>query len=69
VTPAQGTTLVWHVDDITDAGRRMSAGAVFNRCDFMTQDDLEIRTTPDGAQVAWFNDPVGNTVSLTRVAD
>ena len=33
----------------------------------MKQDDLGIWRSPSGAQVAWFKDPDGNTLSLTQL--
>jgi predicted enzyme related to lactoylglutathione lyase len=32
----------------------------------MDQDADGVWTTPDGAKVAWFTDPDGNTLSLTQ---
>ncbi len=33
----------------------------------MIQDDLGVWNAPGGAQVAWFKDPDGNTLSLTQL--
>lgn len=46
----------------------MSArGVTFERYDYMTpQDDLGIWTAPNGARVAWFKDPDGNTLSISQ---
>jgi predicted enzyme related to lactoylglutathione lyase len=34
--------------------------------DGMGQDERGVWTTPDGARIAWFADPEGNTLSLTQ---
>ncbi len=41
-------------------------GVSFNRYEGLPQDAAGVWTTPDGAQIAWFNDPDGNTLSLTQ---
>ena len=67
--PAQHTVLGWHVDDIEAEVERLSGrGVTFTIFDGMPQDDLGIWATPDGAKIAWFNDPDGNTLSLTQHA-
>jgi hypothetical protein len=38
----------------------------FERFEGFPQDDLGVCTFPDGARVAWFKDPDGNTLSLTQ---
>jgi hypothetical protein len=38
----------------------------FLRFDGMNQDEDGVWTSPDGAQVAWFSDPDGNTLSVTQ---
>jgi predicted enzyme related to lactoylglutathione lyase len=43
-------------------------GVRFTRYAGMTQDELGVWTTPGGDRVAWFTDPDGNTLSLTRFA-
>jgi catechol 2,3-dioxygenase-like lactoylglutathione lyase family enzyme len=75
VTPAPGpaardfTVAGWNVPDIAAAVRDLARrGVQFARYDGMTQDDLGIWTTPVGDQVAWFQDPDGNTLSLTAFA-
>jgi catechol 2,3-dioxygenase-like lactoylglutathione lyase family enzyme len=69
VTPGEGTSLGWLVSDIrgTLNALRLSS-VVFNRYDGMPQDERGIWTTPDGSHVARFNDPDGNTLSLTQFA-
>jgi catechol 2,3-dioxygenase-like lactoylglutathione lyase family enzyme len=61
------TVLGWRVSDITAAVRGLAArGVAFLRYDGLDQDDDGIWTTPGGDQVAWFTDPDGNVLSLTR---
>jgi hypothetical protein len=43
-----------------------SKGVKFERYDAMPQDDAGIWLTPSGANVCWFKDPDGNTLSLTQ---
>jgi catechol 2,3-dioxygenase-like lactoylglutathione lyase family enzyme len=66
--PAGYTVLGWIVPEIAkvarDLGRR---GVRFQRYEGMVQDDLGIWSSPDGARVAWFNDPEGNTLSVTEI--
>ena len=65
--PAPGTVLGWRVPAIEDTVRRfLQAGVVFERWQFMPQDELGIWTTPTGAKVAWFKDPDGNLLSLSQ---
>ena len=65
VQPAPHTVLGWIVSDLeAEVDRLTEAGVTFTRYDGMTQDDRGIWTTPDGARVAWFHDPDGNTLSL-----
>jgi catechol 2,3-dioxygenase-like lactoylglutathione lyase family enzyme len=63
------TVLGWRVADIVFAVRTLiPRGVEFQSFSWMEQDDLGIWTAPDGARVAWFKDPDGNTLSLTQVA-
>ena len=67
VIPPQGTVLGWRVSDIrSDMKTLESRGVSFNRYEGLPQDTAGVWTTPDGAQIAWFNDPDGNTLSLTQ---
>jgi len=50
------------IDELT--GR----GVSFERYDRLPQDECGIWRSPSGAQVAWFKDPDGNTLSLTQFA-
>jgi catechol 2,3-dioxygenase-like lactoylglutathione lyase family enzyme len=64
-----GTTAGWLVEDIKVAVRSLTdRGVVFARYDGMEQDELGIWTAPDGGWVAWFQDPDGNTLSVTQAA-
>lgn len=65
VRAAPYTVLGWIVANLEgEMDRLAEAGVAFNRYDGMTQDDRGIWTAPDGARVAWFLDPDGNTLSL-----
>jgi catechol 2,3-dioxygenase-like lactoylglutathione lyase family enzyme len=67
VTVAPYTVLGWKVADIKKTVSALAAkGVEFERYDGMDQDKLGIWKSPGGAQVAWFKDPDGNTLSLTQ---
>jgi catechol 2,3-dioxygenase-like lactoylglutathione lyase family enzyme len=70
-TPAQGTVLGWEVDDIHAAIRDLGPRGVhfeqFN-LPFLKQDEHGVWTPPNGDQVAWFKDPDGNMLSISRHA-
>jgi catechol 2,3-dioxygenase-like lactoylglutathione lyase family enzyme len=60
----------WQVPDIRAAIDSLAgAGVIFTRYEGMVQDDRGVWTTPGGDEVAWFTDPDGNTLSLTRFAN
>lgn len=62
------TVAGWRVIDIAETVRMLqNRGVVFARYDGIDQDELGIWTAPSGEQVAWFNDPDGNTLSLTSL--
>ncbi len=66
--PIRGTVLGWSVTNIEDTVRQLlQAGVVFERWEFIPQDDLGIWTTPTGARVAWFKDPDGNLLSVSQM--
>jgi catechol 2,3-dioxygenase-like lactoylglutathione lyase family enzyme len=68
-TPATGTILGWQVDDIDDAVRELAGrGVHFEQfgLSFMEQDAQGVWTAPNGDQVAWFKDPDGNVLSISR---
>lgn len=65
VRAASYTVLGWTVADLDgEMERLVAAGVGFTRYDGMDQDERGIWTTPDGARIAWFHDPDGNTLSL-----
>ena len=47
-------------------GLLASSGVTFNRYDGMDQDSAGVWTTPGEDRVAWFSDPDGNNLSLTK---
>lgn len=67
--PHPFTALGWVVEDIRGTVEELKKrGVRFEKYEFLSQDDLGIWTTPDGAGVAWFKDPDGNVLSLTAFA-
>jgi catechol 2,3-dioxygenase-like lactoylglutathione lyase family enzyme len=61
------TALGWAVPDIRKTVQHLRrAGVVFLRYEGMNQDADNIWHAPSGAFVAWFQDPDGNTLSLTQ---
>lgn len=61
------TVLGWQVSDIEATVRALAAKAVkFERYAWMEQDDLGIWSAPSGAKVAWFKDPDGNLLSISK---
>ena len=65
--PPQNTVLGWHVVDISAKVEELvKRGVRFQRYSGMDQDPQGIWASPGGARVAWFNDPDGNTLSLTQ---
>jgi len=67
VAPVRYTVLGWQVRDIIAAAKTLSeAGVRFERYPGMEQDELGIWHSPGGAQVAWFKDPDGNTLSISQ---
>ena len=67
--PQPFTIAGWQVSDMEAAIAALAAkGVLFLRYAGMDQDATGIWSTPGGDQVAWFADPDGNTLSLTRFA-
>jgi catechol 2,3-dioxygenase-like lactoylglutathione lyase family enzyme len=65
--PAPYTVLGWTVPNIRKAVHELIGRHVqFQRYDGMGQDEQGIWTSPSGAKVAWFQDPDGNTLSVTE---
>jgi len=66
-TPFPFTVLGWLVEDIHQTVAEMtSKGVQFTRYGFLKQGEDGVWTAPDGAKVAWFLDPDGNTLSLSQ---
>lgn len=68
-TAAPGTVLGWNVTDMHETIRALVAkGVVFEqfRLPFMKQDELGVWTAPSGDEVAWFKDPEGNVLSISK---
>jgi catechol 2,3-dioxygenase-like lactoylglutathione lyase family enzyme len=66
--PAPFTILGWSVADIRAMIPTLeSRGVVFERYDFFEQDEQGIWKSPEGAQIAWFKDLDGNTLSLAQL--
>lgn len=67
LTPHPFTVLDWMVDDIFSAIQLLSKkGVVFEKYDFLQQDDTGVWIAPGGTKVAWFKDPDGNLLSVTE---
>ena len=67
--PAPYTILGWEVPDIHAAIEDLTGrGVKFEQFNlpFMKQDAHGVWTPPNGDQVAWFKDPDGNTLSISR---
>ncbi len=66
-TPAGYTVLGWIVPNIRQTAAKLERrGVIFKRYEGMPQDEQGIWTSPSGAKIAWFEDPDGNTLSLTQ---
>jgi catechol 2,3-dioxygenase-like lactoylglutathione lyase family enzyme len=69
-TPAPYTILGWEVADIVAEVSALTAkGIAFARYPFLPPDQVDalgIWTTPTGDKVAWFQDPDGNTLSVSQ---
>lgn len=64
---AQYTVLGWKVNDIIQTAKSLLKAEIhLERYPGMQQDELGIWKSPSGAQVAWFKDPDGNTLSITE---
>lgn len=67
VTVVSYTAIGWNVVDIAATIRELiGRGVKFENFEGVDQDELGIWKSPGGAQVAWFKDPDGNTLSLTQ---
>lgn len=68
-SPAKNTVLGWESHDIVATVDTLVAkGIVFESYPNMGQDDRGIATFPGGDKVAWFKDPDGNVLSISRHA-
>ena len=66
-TPFPFTILGWQVTDIEQSVTGLiTKGLAFKHYNLPGQSDAGIWTAPDGAKVAWFNDPDGNTLSISQ---
>ena len=67
IAPAQYTVLGWQVPDVLGIAKSLQTkGVRFERYPGMQQDEMGIWNSPNGARVAWFKDPDGNTLSITQ---
>ena len=66
--PQTFTVFGWLVADLRMAVAELrERGTDFLRYEGLSQDDLDIWTTPNGDLVAWFQDPDLNVLSLTEL--
>lgn len=66
-TPMPFTMLGFQVENIDQAVAELtSKGLVFARYAYFEQSGEGIWTAPNGAKVAWFLDPDGNTLSISQ---
>ena len=66
-TPAPFTVFGWevaHIEEIVD--ELVSKGVTFLRYGFLEQDDRAIWHASGRVKLAWFQDPEGNTLSLSQ---
>ncbi len=62
------TVLGWEVVNIRKCVDELSKkGVRFEKFSQLPQDELGVWCAPNGALVAWFRDPDGNTLSLTEI--
>ena len=67
VAPHPYTALGWEVDDVTASVRALAVrGVAMARFPGLPLDADGIWDTPDGSRVAWFQDPDGNTLSISQ---
>ncbi len=65
--PLPFTIFGWEAPDIETTIAELTAkGVEFLRFGFFEQDQHGIWTAPDGTKVAWFKDPDGNILSLSK---
>ena len=67
LTPPQYTVLGWQVPNVLGVAKNLQTkGIHFERYPGMQQDEVGVWNSPNGASVAWFKDPDGNTLSITQ---
>ena len=67
VTPPHGTALGWNVKDLRGVMKALvERGVKFERFEGLEQDELGVWSPEPGTGVAWFKDPDGNLLSLSR---
>jgi len=61
------TVLGWEVGDLRAVmAELVRRGVAFLRVGMVDQDENGVWTAPDGTPLAWFQDPDGNTLSLSQ---
>ena len=65
-TPAQGTVLGWEVSDVEAAVAWLGERGVSVEKYPWVDDPRGIWTAPGGSKVAWFKDPDGNVLSVSK---
>ena len=66
-SPFPFTFLGWQVNDIHKIIAELARkGLEFTRYPYLEQSSDGVWTAPGGAQVAWFTDPDGNTLSISQ---
>jgi catechol 2,3-dioxygenase-like lactoylglutathione lyase family enzyme len=68
LSPPPFTTLGWQVANLAEVvDALLERGVVFQTYPGLAQDARGVWRSPSGAQIAWFKDPDGNTLSLTEL--
>ena len=66
-TPQPWTVLDWQVEDLEKTMSELTNKDVsFERFEGMDQDENGVWATPDGVRIAWFKDPDGNVLSVSK---
>jgi catechol 2,3-dioxygenase-like lactoylglutathione lyase family enzyme len=66
-TPVRSTVLGWEVEDIEAAITWLKKqGVALEKYPFIQDQELGIWIAPTGDKVAWFKDPDGNVLSVSR---
>jgi catechol 2,3-dioxygenase-like lactoylglutathione lyase family enzyme len=65
--PARATVLGWEVEEIEAVVQWLvERGVTMEKYPFVQDQEHGIWTAPDGSRVAWFKDPDGNVLSVSR---